>query len=72
VGLVARTGTVLPGVGTVRSFVPPSGIIIPPPVAFVPNSGAVNNDRGQVLFSALLTDGRYVLLLATPHGVGSR
>jgi hypothetical protein len=72
VGLVARTGTVLPGVGTVRSFVPPSGIIIPPPVVFVPNSGAVNNDRGQVLFSALLTDGRYVLLLATPRGGGSR
>jgi hypothetical protein len=33
---------------------------------FVPNSGAINNDRGQVLFSATLTDGRGVLLLDTP------
>src|SRR5262249_47209160 len=68
VSLVARTGTVLPGVGTVRTFVPPSGTVIPPPPVFVPNSGAINNDRGQVLFSALLTDGRYVLLLPTPSG----
>jgi hypothetical protein len=68
VSLVARTGTVLPGVGTVRTFVPPAGTTIPPPAVFVPNSGAINNDRGQVLFSALLTDGRYVLLLATPSG----
>ncbi len=66
--VVARTGTVLPGIGTVRSFVPPVGISIPPPTSFVPNSGSINNDRGQVLFSALLTDGRYVLLLSTPHG----
>jgi hypothetical protein len=68
VSMVARTGTVLPGVGTVRTFVPPAGTIIPPPPVFVPNSGAVNSDRGQVLYSALLTDGRYVLLLDTPGG----
>jgi hypothetical protein len=68
VSVVARTGTVLPGVGTVRSFVPPSGTVIPPPPVFVPNSGAINNDRGQVFFSALLTNGDYVLLLATPEG----
>jgi hypothetical protein len=66
--VVARTGTVLAGVGTVRTFVPPAGVVIPAPTVFVPNSGAINNDRGQVLFSALLTDGRYVLLLATPSG----
>jgi hypothetical protein len=70
VSLVARTGTVLAGVGTVRTFVPPDGTVIPPPAVFVPNSGAINNDRGQLLFSALLTDGRYVLLLATPGGGG--
>jgi hypothetical protein len=32
----------------------------------VPNSGANNNDRGQVVFGATLSDGRGVLLLATP------
>jgi hypothetical protein len=68
--LFARTGTVLPGVGTVRSFVPPQGTVIPPPEVFVPNSGAINNDSGQVLFSALLTNGEYVLLLSTPSGGG--
>jgi hypothetical protein len=72
VSLVARTGTVLPGVGTVRTFVAPAGTSIPPPEVFVPNSGAINNDRGQLLFSALLTDGRFVLLLATPRGGGPR
>jgi hypothetical protein len=72
VSLLARTGTVLPGVGAVRSFVPPSGIILPPPLVLVPNSRAINNDHGQVLFSALLTDGRYVLSLATPRGVGCK
>ena len=38
-----------------------------PPSVFVPNSGANNNDRGQVVFGATLTDGRGVLLLATPR-----
>src|SRR5262249_5120685 len=42
VSVVARTGTVLPSVGTVRSFVPPNGTTIPPPPVFVPNSGAIN------------------------------
>jgi hypothetical protein len=33
---------------------------------FIPNSGAHNNDRGQVVFGATLSNDRGVLLLATP------
>jgi hypothetical protein len=63
---VARTGTVIPGVGQIASV----GLLTtpvddtPPPPAVQPG-GEVSN-RGQVLFSATLTDGRVVLLLATP------
>jgi hypothetical protein len=57
--LVARTGTVIPGVGTIASV----GLGVDPPSA---QAGAQNNDRGQVLLSATLTDNRVVLLLATP------
>ena len=63
--LVARTGTVLPGVGKVDGLVM-GAIVVPPPPVLVPNSGAINNDRGQVLFGAKLSDGSGVLLLATP------
>jgi hypothetical protein len=61
--LVARTGTVIPGVGTVAGLVNSLGITFP-------SSGAIINNRGQVLFSALLTGGgnSTVLLLATPTG----
>jgi hypothetical protein len=58
--LVARTGTVIPGLGTIAYLglapfsTPPLG------------TGAVINERGQVLFFATLTDGRGVLLVATP------
>jgi hypothetical protein len=64
--LVARSGTVIPGVGTIFQLA--MGVIAfpPMPVTFV-NSGAINNDRGQVFFAATLTDGRGVLLLASPH-----
>jgi hypothetical protein len=58
--VVARTGTVIPSVGTIRhlaTFV--TGF--PPPPVNNPNSGAVNNDRGQVFFCATLIDGRGVL-----------
>jgi hypothetical protein len=64
--LVARTGTVIPDVGTVAHLVM-NVVVFPPPTVFVPNSGATNNDRGQVVFGATLADGRGVLLLATPH-----
>ena len=51
--LIARTGAVIPGVGTV------SGVaMMDTPI----------NDRGQVAFFCDLTDGRSVLLLATPTG----
>ena len=63
--LVARTGTEIPGVGTVAHLVRTCPCS-PPPTVFVPNSGANNNDRGQVVFGATLSDGRGVLLLATP------
>jgi hypothetical protein len=66
--LVARTGTVLPGIGTIETLTSPSVIVIPPPPTFSANGGAINNDRGEVLFSATLTDGRTVLLLETPTG----
>jgi len=63
--LIARSGTVLPGVGTVKDFTF-NVITTPPPTIVVPNSGADNNDRGQVLFGATLEDGRSVMLLDTP------
>ncbi len=65
--LVARTGTVIPGLGAIVGLLPPDlvGLGIDPfPI------GA--NDRGQILFTATVDDGsgtpRGVLLLATPKG----
>ena len=63
--LVARTGTVIPGVDTIAHL----GTNVPTvegPSEFEPNSGANNNDRGQVVFGATLSDERGVLLVATP------
>ncbi len=61
--LVARSGTVLPGIGTIRDLHPPDA------QAFATTfSGAAINERGQIAFMAALTDGDGVLLLATPHG----
>jgi hypothetical protein len=67
--LIARSGTVLPGVGTVDNL-DFNVIVTPPPPILVPNSGAVNNNRGQVFFGATLTDGRAVMLLDTPDDSG--
>jgi hypothetical protein len=64
--LVARTGTVIPGVGTVDRLAM-AVLITPPPLFVTPNSGAINNDRGQVYFGLTLADGRGVLLVATPR-----
>ena len=64
--LVARTGTVIPGVGTVAQLVM-GVLVIPPPPIMVPNSGALMNDLGQVIFGATLSDGQGVLLLAMPR-----
>jgi hypothetical protein len=66
--LIARTGTVIPGVGTVASVTNPSAIVVGPPTGVFPTSGAVNNDRGQVLFAVTLTNGTGVMLLAFPNG----
>jgi hypothetical protein len=63
--VVARTGTVIPGVGTIAHLSMNVGTVGGPSM-FVPNSGANNNDRGQVVFGATLDDNRGVLLVATP------
>jgi hypothetical protein len=63
--LVARSGTVIPGVGEVAHLVMGVLVVIGE-TGFVPNSGAMINDRGQVIFGATLSDGRGVLLVATP------
>jgi hypothetical protein len=57
-GLVARTGTVIPGVGTIKELTAPGFPI--------PWSGGAINERGQIAFAATLTDGSTVLLLAAP------
>jgi len=67
--VVARTGTVIPGVGTIDQLASPQ-MVVPPPPVLSPTSGAINNNRGQVVFQATLTDGRGVMLLATPQGNG--
>jgi hypothetical protein len=68
--VLARTGTVLPGVGTVEGLTSPANIVIPPPMNFAATGGAINNDLGQVLFNVTLTDGSVPLLLYTPSGAG--
>ncbi len=63
---MARTGTPIPGVGTIARLVMNVPVVSPgDPDA--PNSGANNNERGQVVFGATLTDKSGVLLLATPR-----
>src|SRR5207302_8828963 len=57
--LIAGTGTVIPGVGTISSV-----------ATLMMNVGALN-DSGQLFFWALMTDGRGVLLVATPPPVAA-
>lgn len=57
--LVAGTGTVIPGVGTISS------------VGSFQVNGGILNDSGQILFWATLTGGRGVLLLVTPPPVAA-
>jgi hypothetical protein len=64
--LIARSGTVLPGVGTIAALTSPSNIIVGPSPGVSPTGGAYMNDRDQVFFACTLTDGSEVLLLATP------
>ena len=56
--LVARTGTLIQGVGTISGLTAPGFPI--------PWTGGAINERGQIAFAATLTDGNTVLLLATP------
>jgi hypothetical protein len=58
--LVARTGTVIPGLGTIAY------LGLAPFLPFPAAAGGIINERGQVLFFATLTDGRGVILAATP------
>jgi hypothetical protein len=60
VRLVARTGTVIPGLGTIAY------LGLAPFAPFPVGTGGIINERGQVLFFATLSDGRGVLLVATP------
>ena len=67
--LVAKTGTEVPGAGTIAQLVT-SGAVLPEPDEefFTPDSGANMNDHGQLAFGATLTNGAEVLLVATPSG----
>jgi hypothetical protein len=65
--LVARTGTVIPGVGTIArlgEYLNSSGGTNPPSYSM---GGEINN-RGQVFFTATMTNGTQALLVATPAG----
>jgi hypothetical protein len=65
VRLIARDGTILPGIGTIKQVVTGGAFVFAP--GALANTEVVNNDRGQVFFAATLTDGTGVLLVATPH-----
>jgi hypothetical protein len=59
--LIARSGTVMPGVGEI--------LAVQDPYAYgsrTSYAGALLNTRGEVLFQAILTDWRVVLLVAEP------
>jgi len=58
VSVVARSGMLLPGIGTIEQLGSPGGF----------PSGSISNDRGQVVFQATLTDASVVFLQATPDG----
>jgi hypothetical protein len=59
--LFAGTGTVMPGVGTIASV---TNLLL--------QNGGILNDSGQIFFWATLTDGKGVLLLATPPSVAAK
>ena len=68
VRLIARTGTVIPGVGTIGQITTGVPIVPPPPPGTLYPVDGVSNDSGQILFGATLSDGKTgVLLLATPR-----
>jgi hypothetical protein len=59
--LVARTGALVPGVGTLAPFINGNGTV--PGEA---DGDCLINNPGQVLFNAILSDGRIGLFIATP------
>ncbi|MGH7064597.1 MAG: DUF7453 family protein, partial [Stellaceae bacterium] len=61
--VVARTGTDIPGIGTVAHVNSP-GLVGSGGL----QAGGIINDRGQIFFEVILTDGTGVLLVATPRG----
>jgi hypothetical protein len=61
--LIARSGTVIPGIGSIQSLHSPGELGNPTAIG-----GAATNERGQVVFQAALTSGVGVMLLATPKG----
>jgi hypothetical protein len=63
--LVARTSTVIPGIGTISQVNNP--LFADAPGAAIFDEPAIN-DRGQIFFEATLTDGTAVLLVASPRG----
>ncbi len=60
--VVAKTGDVIPGVGTVAHIAQPVNAA----AASSPNGYSLINNRGQVMFQATLSNGTGVLLLASP------
>jgi len=64
--LVAKTGTIIPAVGTMV-FAIAATVITTPPTGVPSSPGAAINDAGQVLFCATMINGDVVLLLATPR-----
>jgi hypothetical protein len=54
--------------GTIAGLTPPHAIVVGPSPGDFPLGGAFLNDRGQVFFSATLTDDRDVPLLADGQG----
>jgi hypothetical protein len=67
--LIARTGTVIPGVGTVFALASVQ-IVVPPASIDTTTSGAINNDAGQVLFCATIDQPQR--RVAFGHADGSR
>jgi hypothetical protein len=66
--LVAKTGTVIRHAGTIFSLETDNPVEpgTPPEPLGWPTSGAQMNDRGQIFFGCMLTDGRAALVVATP------
>lgn len=65
VRLVARSGSVIPGIGTIADLQNPFFVGTNNQLLF---GGAVINNPGQVAFQGILTDGRDALLIANPSG----